>query len=265
MLIQHLAGLVVHPSLSPLNALLALQAPDAAANSKLILFVGIAAIALAIQALILVGGIIVVAILATRAQKELGGEVAKFRDQASQLMEKSHSLIVELTPQVRQITAKVDLVAGHVEHLSALVREKADEISPTISAANQTVLEANERVRDTVRTAHLTVQDANLKTRAQISRVDSIITGALNATVRLGVAIEHGIARPGREVAGVIAGLKAGADIFATAASRALKSQPLTPVSKPGRPITPAVPGLQTFHETPRPIYPVPVKPETDY
>jgi len=250
-----LAGSIAHTLPNPLSALLAFQADTITSGQFkwLIIFVAIAAFSLLFVALV-----ILIAILgAVRAQKELGGEIKKFRDDASQFIDKSHSLIVEITPQIRQITAKVDTITAHVEHLAALVHEKADEISPTVTAANQTVLEANATVRETIRTASATVQDANLKTRAQISRVDGIITSALNGAVRLGVAIEQGIAKPGREVAGVIAGLKAGVDVLATAASRALNSRPspqrwTPPTSTPGPVPT-------------RPIYPVPTKSETDF
>jgi methyl-accepting chemotaxis protein len=245
-----LAGTIAHTLPHPLSALLVFQA-DTIANGQfkwLVIFVGIAAISLLILALVVLGAIFA----GLKAQQELGGEIKKFRDDASQLIQKSNALIVEITPQIRQITAKVETITGHVEHLAALVHEKADEISPTVTAANQTVLEANATVRETIRTASATVQDANLKTRAQISRVDGIITSALNGAVRLGVAIEQGIAKPGREVAGVIAGLKAGVDVLAGAASRALSARPAPQRSTPPAP-------------APRSIYPVPTKSETDF
>jgi len=263
MLNLSLAGSMAHTLPNPLSSLLAFQAETitSAQFRLLVIFVGIAAFSLLFVALV-----ILVAILgAVKSQKELGGEIRKFRDEASLLINKSHDLVVELTPQVRQITTKVETITAHVEHLAALVHEKADEISPTITAANQTVLEANATVRDTVRTAHATVQDANRKTRAQISRVDGMITGALNGAVRLGVAIEQGIAKPGREVAGVVAGLKAGFDVFATAAARALHSRPAAPRYSPQRPAAGPVPTLRSMSEPPRPIYPVPIKPESDF
>ena len=266
MLTIPLAGSIAHTLANPLSSLLTFQAQTVDSNQMkwLVIFVAIAALSLAFMAVV-----VLVAILgALRAQKEFSGELTKFRDEASkftadasQLISKSHALVVELTPQVKQIAAKVDTITGHVEHLAALVHEKADEISPTITAANQTVLEANATVREGIRTTSATVLDANQKTRAQISRVDSIVTGALNGAVRLGVAIEQGIAKPGREVAGVIAGLKASFDVFAGAAARALHSRP----AAPARPTPSPVPALPSVNEATRPIYPVPVKPETDF
>jgi methyl-accepting chemotaxis protein len=238
--------LLAHTPSTPLRSLLAFQAGTVTSSqfTWLIIFVGIAALSLLFLACVVLGAILA----AAKAQQELGGEIKKFRDEASLLINKSNSLVVELTPQIRQITAKVETITAHVEHLAALVHEKADEISPTVSAANQTVLEANTTVRETIRSASATVQDANAKTRAQISRVDSIITGALNGAVRLGVAIEQGIAKPGREVAGVIAGLKASFDVFTNAAARAIHSRPAPQRSGPPAATVP-VPALPAVTE----------------
>ncbi len=266
MLTITLAGPIAHTPPNPLSSLLAFQAQtiDSSQMNHLVIFVGIAAISLLFIALVVLGAILG----ALKAQKELSGEIKKFRDDASMLIGKSHTLIVELTPQIHQITTKVETITGHVEHLAALVHEKADEIAPTITAANQTVIETNQTVRETIRNASATVQDANNKTRAQISRVDNMVSSALSGAARLGVAIEQGISKPGREVAGVIAGLKAGFDTLASAATRSLNSRPVTPRTttrtNPTRPASGLVPSLRSVEDQVRPIYPVPVKSETD-
>lgn len=264
MLIIPLAGAIAHTLPNPLSSLLAVQAQtiDSSQMNHLVIFVAIAALSLLFMAIVVLFAILG----AIKAQKELGGELTKFREDATQfrkdaslLITKSHDLVVELTPQVRQIAAKLETITGHVEHLAAVVHEKADELAPTVTAANQTVLEANATVLESLRVTSATVQDANWKARAQVSRVDNLVTGALNSAVRLGIAIEQGIAKPGRELAGVAAGLKAGLDVLAGAASRALNSRPATP-----RPTPVPVPTLRPVNELARPIYPVPVESETD-
>lgn len=262
MLNTSLAGSLAY-TMHPLRSLLAFQsgAADSSQMDHLVLFVGIAAISLAIVAIFF----LIASIGAMIAYRQVSAEAAKLRQQTNELIAKSQSLVAEFGPQVRQIAAKVDTITLHVEQVAALVHAKADEISPTITAANQTVQQANETVRETIRTASATVQDANNKTRSQISRVDGMISSALDGVVRMGVAIEHGIARPGREVAGVIAGLKASFDVFATAAARAINSRP--PTSRPTQPRTSpsAAPTPRSLPETPRPIYPVPAKSEGDF
>lgn len=206
MLTTHLAGLDALHGAAPYRVLAFFQAQDSinSGNSRLlIIFIGITALALLTQALV----VVVMGVGAMKAIKEIQGHVVELRAKAMPLIAQSHDLVSELTPKIREITNKVNSITGHVEEISALARDKAQEFSPTITAAKQTVEQANR-----------TVQEANLKTRAQISRVDSMITSSLNSAARLGVAIEQGITKPGREVAGVISGLRAGLDTLLSGA-----------------------------------------------
>jgi len=189
-----------HLAAKTFTILAAFQAQDSigSSNAKLLtLCIVVVAVALLLQAIVLV----VFLIGAMKAQKQLLVELSDFREKASQFLDKSNSLIVEFAPQARQIAVRVDKITTHIEKIAALADLKAAEIAPTISATNQTVAAANQ-----------TAAEANLKARAQIARVNGMVTSALDATVRLGVAIERGIAVPSREVAGVVAGLKAGLD-----------------------------------------------------
>lgn len=189
-----------------LQNLAAFQTQDviSSGNAKLLeFFVAVAAIALLTQAIV----VLAVGIGAFKAYKMVNGQIAELKAKAMPLIEKSHALVEQLTPQIHEITAKVNNITGHVEEIAAMAKDKALEFSPTISAANQTVAAASE-----------TVREANLKTREQVARVNGMISGALDATVRLGLAIEHGISVPGREIAGVLNGVKGGFSTLANAA-----------------------------------------------
>ena len=213
---------------------LAMFQVDAADNSKLVTYVGIAAVALAIQSLISIGFVIGGFV----ALKTLMKEVAELKLKVLPFVEKSHALVTDLTPEVKQITTKVhtlvtDLspkineitskvntlvgdvsphivaitgkvhdIATHAEEIAGVAKDKVNEFSPTISAANETVQQTNQTVREAV-------ADASEKTRKQVDRVNGMISSTLDATARLGRAIEHGITQPGREVAGVLSGVKA--------------------------------------------------------
>ena len=197
MLMTFVAG---HLASNTLSTLAAFQAQDSinSGNSKLLMiFIGLAAIALITQA----GGVVFMALKARKAQQELTSHFIELKEKALPLIATSHSLVTELTPEIREITSKIGKIAAQVEKLSLLVNEKAEEFSPTISAANRTAAEANQ-----------TAQEINLKARAQVSRINGMVTTALDATARLGVAIEKGITVPGREVAGILSGLKVGFD-----------------------------------------------------
>lgn len=225
------------------TALRIFQAQDSinSGNSKLLMvFIGIAALALLVQAMLLA----VFALGAMKAQKELGGELKEFRHKASAFIDKANALTVELAPQVRDITARISTITNHIEKIAALVDEKAAELSPTITAANKTAMEANE-----------TVAEANRKTREQVNRVNGMLTTALDATARLGVAIEKGITVPGREVAGIFAGLRAGIDTLVSGA-RAFGSGSRLGSSSPRLYPPPARP-------SPRPVSPYSPEPTT--
>ena len=197
MLMTLVAG---HLASTLFSALAAFQAEDSinSGNSKLLLvFVAVAAIALAAQAVVIVG----IGLVLYKGQKAVMGHIDEIKGKAYPLIEKSQALLTDLRPKINEITDKVNVITGHVEHIAGIAKEKADEFSPTISAANQTVVNANE-----------TVAEANRKTRAQIGRIDAMVSSALDATVRLGIAVEKGITAPGREIAGMVSGMKQGLD-----------------------------------------------------
>jgi methyl-accepting chemotaxis protein len=180
----------------------------------LMIFAGIAAFALLGQSLVLVGG----ALVALKLQKDLSGEIAQLKaklmglvdTRVVPLMDKSDALITDLTPQLKEITAKVATLSANVEQISELVHEKLVEFGPTISAVNHTLHDANE----TARAANETAKEVNLKARQQVVRVNGMVTGVLDATTQVGKSIQHSINVPVREVAGIVDGVKVAVKTF---------------------------------------------------
>ena len=178
-------------------------------------FVIVAAISLLIVAI----AVVAVAIVAYKAQQEILRHVNELKGKLMPLIDKSHTLVTDLTPEIKEITAKVNQITGKVgeitgkvNDITAVVKEKVIEIAPTVSQANVTAQEALSKARTTFADANQTVGDVNLKTRQQIDRVNGMVSDALEATTRLGKAIEQGIAAPGRELAGLVAGARATVD-----------------------------------------------------
>jgi methyl-accepting chemotaxis protein len=101
------------------------------------------------------------------------------------ILDKTTALLSDLAP-------KVHSVSTNVEQISYTVREKIEELSATVSELNETVREINGRAR------------------VQVVRVDGIVTDALVATEEISQTVQNGIKAPVRQIAGVIAGLKAG-------------------------------------------------------
>lgn len=163
-------------------------------ETVLMWFVIIAAVALVAQAIILAA----LAIGGLKIAKDLMKIVEEVKSKALPLVDTTRTLVTDLTPQIKQITNKVEVIVAHVETISGVAVEKVHEFSPTVSAARETVEQANQ-----------TVRDANHKTHQQIIRVNEMITGVLDATSRAGVKLQRGISMPGREAAGLVSGIKA--------------------------------------------------------
>lgn len=163
------------------------------------IFIGIAAFALLAQAFVMLG----MAIGASKAQKKLLGQVEEISAKLMPLLDKSNVLVTDLTPQLKDITARAQAIIGNVEEISALVRDKVNEFGPTISAANETLNEANE-----------TARNANRRAQEQVGRVNGMVTDVLDATSQMGRAIQNGITTPVREVSNIVEGLKAGVMAF---------------------------------------------------
>ncbi len=188
-------------------------------NSKLLMmFVGIAALALSAQAI----AFVLMAVGATRAQKRMTAIFEEVRTKALPVLEKSQGMLEELSPKFKDITE-------NAQHISFVLRDKVDEFEPTLAGANVTLRDANE-----------TLRDANAKTRAQVARVDGMVTSMLNATAEIAGTIHHGIRGPVREVAGLVSGVRAGLDTLigrmqhlrsGVASSRAVRVETAAPVT----------------------------------
>ncbi len=172
---------------------------------RIMIWVAIAAVALLVEAVLIVGAIVGAGIFALKIKKDVTAEINQLKVKIMPLIDKSHGLVgqvqhltTELTPTIKNITEKASVITGHVEHIAGVAREKVDEFAPTITAANKTVTEAND-----------TVREANQKTQEQVARVNGMVTSVLDATAQMGKSLRHGITQPGREVAGLVSGVKA--------------------------------------------------------
>jgi hypothetical protein len=148
-------------------------------NSRLLMiFVGLAALALLVQAIALV----VMAVAAGKARKDGLALVEEVRAAVMPLVTTTQELIRDSSPKVKVITENI-VEASHI------IRSKAREFDVTAS-------------------------DLNSKTRAQAARVDGMVTSVLDTTAEIKDSIQRGIKIPVREVTGLVNGLKAGLDVL---------------------------------------------------
>ena len=188
---------------------------DSAGDGKLVFWVALAACSLAVVALFfLVAAIAVLyaAMEAKKTQAELMRHVNELKAKLMPLIDKSHTLVNDLTPQIKDITQKVNDITGHVGEIVVVAKDKVNEFAPTISQVNVSFQEALGKAKATFDDANATVGDVNQKTRKQVERINGMVSGVLDATTQMGKAIQHGIGAPGREIAGIVSGAKAGVD-----------------------------------------------------
>jgi ABC-type transporter Mla subunit MlaD len=165
-----------------------LQDVDTSGNSRLmVIFVGLVALAMLGQAVAL----IVIAVGASKAQKR-GMEIAE------ELRLKLLPVIDSTQEILRDSTPKIKIITENLVETSHVVRSKAQDFDVTLT-------------------------DVNDKTRAQVARVDGMVTAALTATAEIVATIQNGIRVPVREVSGLMNGLKAGLDVLVGRANGAGK------------------------------------------
>jgi uncharacterized protein YoxC len=141
----------------------------------------IIAVALVLQSV----GLIAAALMAAKMLQKVAHLSDTVEESVMPIVRKTNSLVDELGPKVRSIST-------NVEQISYTVRAKTEEIGETVAQLSRTVA------------------DLNLKTRTHVAHVDGIVTEALNTAEEVSVAVQHGIRVPVKQIAGLVAGLKAG-------------------------------------------------------
>jgi hypothetical protein len=148
-------------------------------NSKLLMiFIGLVALAMLVQAI----AVIVLAVGAAKASKRALAIAEEFREKAMPVITHTHELIRDTSPKVKVLTE-------NLVETSHIVRAKAQDFD-------------------------LTASEANSRTRAQLARVDGMVTSVLNTTADVAESIQRGIKVPVREVSGLVSGLKAGLEVL---------------------------------------------------
>lgn len=148
-------------------------------NSRLLMFfVGMVAVAMAVQAIV----ICVAAIGAIKFRNRLLAIAEETRLKAMPIIDSAQSIVHDLQPKIRTISE-------NIAETSHVVRAKAHEFDSTISEVNQ-------------------------KARAQAERVDDMVSSVLDTTAGIASTAQNAVKIPVREFSGLMAGLKAGIDVL---------------------------------------------------
>ncbi|MBB5059001.1 hypothetical protein HDF16_003724 [Granulicella aggregans] len=171
-----------------------------AGNTRLLMiFVGIVALSMFVQAIV----VIVAAIGATKTQKRVLAIAEELRTRATPLIDKAIPIINKAEILVEVTLPKIERISDNLVETSEIVKSKAKEFDVTLS-------------------------DVNLKTRAQVARVDGMVSTALTATGSLAEMVHKGIRMPLVEMSGVVNGFKAGMDVLFSKSKPKVKSVAIT-------------------------------------
>ena len=164
-----------------LMASMLLQSGDSLSSPTtrlLMIFIGIVALAMFIQAIV----VLVMGIIAWKASKRAMQIAEEVRLKSLPIIDTANSLAHDLQPKVRILT-------DNLVEMSHVARAKVQEFDSTLT-------------------------DVNSKTRAQAARVDDMVSSVLDTTSGIASAVQKGVQVPVREFNGLMSGLKAGIDVL---------------------------------------------------
>lgn len=151
---------------------------SAGSTKWLTIFVGLVALGMVVQAIAVIVMAVGVAKMGKRAL-----------DIAEELQGKMLPLIATSQDMIHDAAPKVKVITENLAETSHLVRSKARDLDATMS-------------------------DANAKTRAQVARVDGMVSSVLDTTSDAAQMLQRAIKVPVREFTGLVNGLKAGLDVL---------------------------------------------------
>ncbi len=205
------------------------QGTDVAASSDsihwLVVFVGIIALGSLVQLLVLAGaafGAWKAYKSATKALNEVKGKaypmvasvqgvVDDIRPKVVSITESVRSIVEDAKPKVASVTESVRSIMEDATPKVKVMTENVKTITTNFAETSTTLKDKAQSIAGSVTE---TVENANKKTRAQVDRVDGMVTSAFNATGEIAAKVQHGIKVPVNEVVGWVNAAKASLDKF---------------------------------------------------
>ncbi len=205
------------------------QGTDVAASSDsihwLVVFVGIIALGSLVQLLVLAGaafGAWKAYKSATKALNEVKGKaypmvasvqgvVDDIRPKVVSITESVRSIVEDAKPKVASVTESVRSIMEDATPKVKVMTENVKTITTNFAETSTTLKDKAQSIAGNVTE---TVENANKKTRAQVDRVDGMVTSAFNATGEIAAKVQHGIKVPVNEVVGWVNAAKASLDKF---------------------------------------------------
>ena len=129
----------------------------------------------------------------------------------------------------RDVLKAIDAVKVTVQEKAypvvASTQELIRDLTPKIKTITENAAEISHTVRAQVTDIDSTLSNMTAKARAQADRVNGMVDSTLNTTSSVVGSVERGVKAPIREVAGVLAGIKAGWEVLLRPSTPAAKTR----------------------------------------
>lgn len=123
-------------------------------------------------------------------------------------------MFLTMKAAVKRMEKIAEMAEEHAVPALTTAKQLLDEISPKLRSAASNVAEASEELRDRAKQVNESVGELVKKTEAQANRVDEMITGTLNTISYATATVQRAVSMPARQMSALLDGLRAGMGVF---------------------------------------------------
>jgi methyl-accepting chemotaxis protein len=84
------------------------------------------------------------------------------------------------------------------------------DLTPKIKTISENISDISETVKGQTQHVNVTVDEVVDKTRLQAAKVDDMVSAVLGSISHAGTTLQEGVAKPARQVSGVLRGIRVG-------------------------------------------------------
>jgi methyl-accepting chemotaxis protein len=123
-------------------------------------------------------------------------------------------MLIAMKASLKRMESFATLADTYAIPALSAAKDLLDAVSPKLKVAADNVAAASETLRTQSQHVNETLDGVLKKTEAQAERVDELITGTLNAVADATAAVQRAVSTPARQVQAVLNGLRVGMDVL---------------------------------------------------
>ena len=170
-------------------------------NTLELIFIGITAVAVLMQAFLLLG----IYLTVVKAVQSMNEKVGELKDDAAAF----RSTITPVMNEAKELMVTARDVVATVKTVMASTRTLIEELEPRLESAATDLADIARDIHVQANQLQASVDEVARKARRQADRVDGMATSVLNGLERFGSFVNQTVSVPVRQVSGVVAAAKA--------------------------------------------------------